>query len=98
VKEPIWKPPDERMSNANMTRFIAFVNEQEGKRFTTYEELYRWSIENIPAFWTAVWDFCEVKASKRFETVVDDLDKMPGARWFTGAKLNFAENLLRYRA
>jgi acetoacetyl-CoA synthetase len=97
VKEPIWKPPDERMSNANMTRFIAFVNEQEGKRFTTYEELYRWSIENIPAFWTAVWDFCEVKASKRFETVVDDLDKMPGARWFTGAKLNFAENLLRYR-
>ena len=98
MKEPIWKPPDERMSNANMTRFIAFVNEQEGKRFTTYEELYRWSIENIPAFWTAVWDFCEVKASKRFETVVDDLDKMPGARWFTGAKLNFAENLLRYRA
>jgi acetoacetyl-CoA synthetase len=97
VKEPIWKPPDERMSNANMTRFIAFVNEQEGKRFTTYEELYRWSIENIPAFWTAVWDFCEVKASKRFETVVDDLDKMPGARWFTGAELNFAENLLRYR-
>ena len=97
MKEPIWKPPDERMSNANMTRFIAFVNEQEGKRFTTYEELYRWSIENIPAFWTAVWDFCEVKASKRFETVVDDLDKMPGARWFTGAELNFAENLLRYR-
>jgi len=85
------------MSNANMTRFIAFVNEQEGKRFTTYEELYRWSIENIPAFWTAVWDFCEVKASRRFETVVDDLDKMPGARWFTGAGLNFAENLLRYR-
>jgi acetoacetyl-CoA synthetase len=85
VKEPIWRPPAERISNANMTRFIAFVNEQEGKRFSTYEELYRWSIENIPAFWTAVWDFYEVKASKRFETVVDDLDKMPGARWFIGS-------------
>jgi acetoacetyl-CoA synthetase len=97
VKQPLWQPPAERMSNANMTRFIAFVNEQEGKRFTTYEELYRWSIESIPAFWTAVWDFCEVKASKRFETAVDDLDKMPGARWFIGAELNFAENLLRYR-
>jgi len=97
VKQPIWKPPAERMSSANMTRFIAFVNEQERKRFTTYEELYRWSIDDIPAFWRAVWDFCEVKASKRFETVVDDLDKMPGARWFTGAELNFAENLLRYR-
>ncbi|HET7287501.1 MAG TPA: acetoacetate--CoA ligase, partial [Pyrinomonadaceae bacterium] len=97
VKQPIWTPTADRMSNANMTRFIAFVNEREGKRFTTYEELYRWSIEDIPAFWTAVWDFCGVKASKRFETVVDDLDKMPGARWFTGAELNFAENLLRYR-
>ena len=97
VKEPLWRPPAERMSNANMTRFIAFVNEREKKRFTSYEELYRWSIENIPAFWAAVWDCCEVKASKRFETVVDDLDKMPGARWFIGAELNFAENLLRYR-
>jgi acetoacetyl-CoA synthetase len=97
MKQPIWKPPAERINNANMTRFIAFVNDREGKRLTTYEELYRWSIENIPAFWTAVWDFCGVKASKRFETVVDNLDKMPGAHWFIGAELNFAENLLRHR-
>src|SRR6185295_2864815 len=81
----------------NLTRFINFVNEKEGKRFSVYEEMYRWSIQNIPAFWEAFWQFCELKTSRTFTTVVDDLDKMPGARWFAGAELNFAENLLRYR-
>src|SRR5689334_8237586 len=97
MKPALWQPSEERMKNANMTRFIRFVNERERREFSTYDELYEWSIADIPAFWSAVWEFCEVKASRRFETVVDDLDKMPGARWFPAAELNFAENLLRYR-
>ena len=97
VKQPIWKPSDERIKNANMTRFIRFVNERENREFSTYEELYQWSIEDIPAFWAGLWEFCEVKASRSFETVVDYVDKMPGAHWFIGAELNFAENLLRYK-
>lgn len=80
-----------------MTRFIRFVNERERKEFSAYEDLYQWSVENIPSFWAAVREFCEVKASRKSESVVDSLDKMPGAHWFHGAQLNFAENLLRYR-
>ena len=80
-----------------MTRFIEFVNGKYGKKFKTYDDLYQWSVDSIPDFWAAMWDFAEIKASKKYDQVVDDLKKFPGAKWFVGAKLNFAENLLRYR-
>lgn len=97
MKEMLWTPSEERIKNANMTRFIEFVNRRYAKQFSSYDELYQWSIENIPDFWKCMWDFSEVKASRGYDIVVDDLRKMPGARWFIGARLNFAENLLRYR-
>ena len=97
MKEPLWRPSEERIRNSNMTRFIEFVNRKYGKQFHTYDELYQWSIDNIPDFWECTWEFGEIKASQGYDIVVDDLKKMPGARWFIGAKLNFAENLLRYR-
>jgi acetoacetyl-CoA synthetase len=97
LKRPLWVPSEDRIKSANMTRFIEFANREYGKKFKTYRELYQWSVDSIPDFWAAVWDFAEIKASKRFDQVVDDLKRFPGARWFVGAKLNFAENLLRYR-
>jgi acetoacetyl-CoA synthetase len=97
MKEPLWKPSADRIKNANMTRFMAFVNKRYNKQYTTYFELYDWSVANITDLWAAVWDFLEIKASKKYEKVVDDLTKFPGAQWFVGAELNFAENLLRYR-
>ncbi len=93
----IWEPTEERRRNANITAFEQFVNKRYKKNFRYYRELYDWSVEEIPDFWAAVWDFVEVRASKRYEMVVDDVGKMPGAKWFAGARLNFAENLLRYR-
>jgi len=93
----LWEPTEERKKNANITKFIDFVNKRHKQDFHSYKELYDWSVDKIPDFWATVWDFVEVKASKGYETVVDDVTKMPGAKWFTGAKLNFAENLLRYR-
>jgi acetoacetyl-CoA synthetase len=80
-----------------MTSFIGFVNQKHGRRFRTYDELYQWSIREIADFWEAVWEFGEINASKKYEIVIDDLNKMPGAKWFIGAELNFAENLLRFR-
>ena len=77
-----------------MHRFMEFINEKYNKTFTEYNSLYVWSIENIPDFWESMWDFAGIKASKEYDQVVEDLDKMPGARWFTGARLNFAENLI----
>ncbi|HEX3036660.1 MAG TPA: acetoacetate--CoA ligase [Thermodesulfobacteriota bacterium] len=97
MKEPLWRPSEERINNANMTRFVEYVNRKYSKQFSTYDELYQWSIENIPAFWELMWEFGEIKASHGYDTTVEDLNKMPGARWFIGARLNFAENLLRYR-
>jgi len=90
-------PSEAQIKNANMTRFIEFVNRRYGKNFGTYKDLYEWSVDRIPDFWAAMWDFADIKASKKYDQVVDDLKKFPGARWFVGAKLNFAENLLRYR-
>ena len=96
-QKPLWVPSENRIDNAVITRFIEFVNRGYGKHFRTYNDLYEWSVDRIPDFWTAMWDFAEIKASRKCDRVVDDLKKFPGAKWFVGAKLNFAENLLRYR-
>ena len=93
----LWSPSRERVANSNMTRFIEYVNRRHSRDFSSYDELYRWSIDNIADFWADMWAFGGIIASRHFDAVVDDLGKMPGARWFRGARLNFAENLLRYR-
>ena len=93
----LWEPSQERIEQSNMARFINHVNETCGTDFSSYADLYQWSIEDIPGFWAAMWDFAGITASTPYDTVVDDPSKMPGARWFSGARLNFAENLLRYR-
>jgi len=96
-KTPLWVPSVDKIMNSNMGRFIEFVNKEYGKNMRTYDELHQWSVDFIPDFWAAMWNFAKVKASKRWDQVVDDLKKFPGTTWFPGARLNFAENLLRYR-
>jgi len=93
----LWQPSEERINGTNMYRFMTFINEKYNQNFAEYAPLYQWSIENIPDFWASMWEFAEIKASKPYTRVVDDVAKMPGAEWFPGARLNFAENLLRYR-
>src|SRR6185369_1497003 len=97
MRTPLWNPSEERKGDANITRFISQVNAQHQLNIKTYPELYQWSVENIPYFWATVWNFAEIKASQPYDEVVDSLQNFPGARWFPGARLNFAENLLRYR-
>jgi acetoacetyl-CoA synthetase len=93
----LWKPSEQRIKSSNMYRFIKFVNETYGRDVSDYESLYQWSIEHIADFWAAMWSFAEIRVSKPYARVVDNLENMPGARWFPGAELNFAENLLRFR-
>jgi len=93
----LWIPSEERIKNSNMYKFMQFINERNGTDFQEYMPLFRWSVENIPEFWASFWDYADIKYSRGYDTVVDDLTKMPGAKWFQGARLNFAENLLRYR-
>ena len=93
----LWKPSEEQIKNSNMYRFMSLVNEKFNQEFDDYGPLYEWSIENVSNFWATMWEFADIIASKPFDEVVDDATKMPGAKWFAGARLNFAENLLRYR-
>ncbi|MGA2226558.1 MAG: acetoacetate--CoA ligase [Syntrophobacteraceae bacterium] len=97
MRKPLWAPPTELIDKANITRFISFVNRTRGRDIRSYDDLYRWSVDKIPEFWASVWDFVEIKASREYDKVVDDLTKFPGTDWFPGARLNFAENLLRFR-
>jgi len=76
---------------------MKIINETYEQNFSEYEPLYQWSIENIPDFWACLWEFAKIKSSTPYDQVVDDVGKMPGAKWFSGARLNFAENLLRYK-
>ncbi len=93
----LWEPSAEQIAQSNMHRFMQHVNQRHGTDFAHYDELYQWSIKAIPEFWAAAWDFLEIRASRAGDRAVDAPYKMPGARWFEGARLNFAENLLRYR-
>ena len=95
MKQPLWQPTDERIKNTNMTKFIEFVNERHNKQFKGYFDLYEWSVTSISDFWAAVWDFVDIRASRKYDKVVEDLSTFPGTKWFPGAELNFAENLLK---
>ncbi len=93
----LWKPSAEQIEQTNMYRFMNSINERHNRNFSEYSALYEWSVENIADFWAAMWEFVDIRASKPYDQVVDDVTKMPGAHWFAGTRLNFAENLLRFR-
>ena len=93
----LWQPTEEKIRNTNMYRFMNVINDKYNQNFKEYAPLYEWSVENIPEFWETMWEFADIICSKSYHQVIDDVSKMPGACWFSGAQLNFAENLLRYR-
>ena len=94
---PLWTPPPARAAATNLAAFMDAVRRRHGVDIAGYDDLHRWSIERPQAFWTELWDFCGIVAEERGARVVEDFDRMPGARWFPDARLNFAENLLRRR-
>ena len=97
MAKPLWAPSEQRIKQCNMYRFLNIVNQRFDKNYHEYAELYEWSTENIAEFWATFWDFADIIATKPYDHVLDDLGKMPGAKWFSGSRLNFAQNLLRYR-
>ena len=98
MDKPLWQPSKARIESTNLAAFVDHVAGQWGvDHGRDYMALWRWSVEEIEKFWVSFWDFCEVIAETRGERVVVDGDKMPGARFFPDARLNFAENLLRRR-
>jgi len=94
--EILWQPNDESIKRANLTSFITFVNKEYDTSFSDFYGFYNWSVTEIEKFWEALWKYSGIIHSKSYDKIVDER-KMPGAKWFEGAELNFAENLLRYR-
>ncbi|HEY3960636.1 MAG TPA: acetoacetate--CoA ligase [Solirubrobacteraceae bacterium] len=91
--DPLWQPSAADVECAEMTRFMRWAGERRGQELSDYAELWRWSVEEIEDFWAAIWDFFGVRASRPYEQVLSSR-RMPGARWFDGAELNYTENML----
>ncbi|HEU4494447.1 MAG TPA: acetoacetate--CoA ligase [Rubrobacteraceae bacterium] len=87
----LWEPPAELKENAVITRYMGWLEENRNLSFGGYNELWEWSVNDVEAFWSSLWEFLEVKASKPYERVLAKRE-MPGAEWFPGAKLNYAEH------
>jgi acetoacetyl-CoA synthetase len=96
--EPMWTPSPERVERANVTRYLRWLRDRRGLRFASYDELWRWSVEDLDGFWTSLWEFFEVGGPEATTPAPALAERrMPGARWFPGATLNHAELSLRRR-
>ena len=92
---PLWAPSDETIATANITRYISWLTAR-GIEVSDYDELWRWSVDHIEDFWESLWDYFELSYSKKWSVVLRER-KMPGAEWFPGVRLNYAENIFARR-
>ncbi len=97
MSELMWTPSPERVRDSNLTAFMKHVNERQGKKFARYDDLYEWSICDSANFWAAVAEYAGVKFQKPADELFTEGPSMRESRFFTGATLNFAENLLSRR-
>jgi len=93
----MYQPSVEQIERSQMFEFKEYINGRHGINLENYQDLHGWSVNQIPDFWEAVWSYFDIIHSESYTQIVDDVSKMPGAKWFNGARLNFAENLLRHR-
>jgi acetoacetyl-CoA synthetase len=90
----LWTPSAERIAAANVTQFSRWLTVHRGLEFRDYAELWRWSVTDLEGFWGALWDYFGVEASAPHSRVLGRRS-MPGAEWFPGARLNYAQHVLR---
>jgi len=93
--ELLWKPTPAQAGQTNMAKFTTWLAEQRGKRFADYASLWQWSVTDIEGFWQAMWDYFSVQSSASSDRVLAH-SAMPGAHWFPGARLNYAQHVLRH--
>lgn len=97
MQEPLWTPASERVAATQMSDFIVKVNKNFGLDLDSYDSLWQWSTDSSEDFWNFFWDYAGILSSHKGSRILDNGHLMPGATWFSEARLNFAENLLRYR-
>ena len=91
---PIWTPPPDARVRSTMGRWLDWLERERGQRFGTYDEVWAWSVDDLEGFWSSVWTFFDVRSATPVERPLAER-RMPGARWFPGATLNYAEHTLR---
>ena len=90
----LWEPSETLKRQANVTRYMKWLQKEKGLSFSSQEELWEWSVSSIEDFWASLWQYFHIQASQPYTTVLPER-KMPGARWFRGAELNYAEHVFR---
>jgi len=93
----LWEPTPDLIENGNISQYMRWLGSERGRSFDSYDELWQWSVDDIEGFWRSVWDYFQVKAHTPFTQVVAPSpsgNRVEGARWFTGAELNYAEHAL----
>jgi acetoacetyl-CoA synthetase len=90
----LWTPSASRIAQANLTHYMSWLAER-GRNFDSYESLWQWSVDDLEGFWGSLWEYFDVRASQPYERVLGS-SAMPGAQWFPGARLNYAEHALRH--
>src|SRR6266480_5449770 len=90
----LWEPSEELQQQATLTRYMQWLEQEKELHFRDQEELWEWSVNHLEDFWASIWHFFAVKASRPYTSVLSDRN-MPGARWFPGAELNYAEQVFR---
>ncbi|HEY2318921.1 MAG TPA: acetoacetate--CoA ligase [Solirubrobacteraceae bacterium] len=93
IGDILWEPPADLRQSTEVGRFMEFVERRRGLRFAGYDDLWRWSVQDLEGFWGSIWEFFELRSHSDFETVLAS-QEMPGAVWFPGARLNYAEHMI----
>lgn len=93
--ELLWAPSAERDRESSFTRYREWLARERGLGFSGYSDCWEWSTTEIEEFWGSLWDFFQVQASRPYTAVLEER-RMPGARWFPGAELNYAEHCFRH--
>src|SRR5262245_930813 len=91
----LWTPSRERIEQSHLTAFTRWLERERGRRFESYDALWHWSVEDLEGFWQAIWDYFRVESSAPAQRALGSR-KMPGAQWFPGARLNYAQHALRH--
>jgi acetoacetyl-CoA synthetase len=89
----LWTPPADARETTEIGRYLSWLDRERGRSFAGYDELWRWSVEDLEGFWSSIWDYFEVRSHAPYERVIGSRE-MPGARWFPGAHVNYAEHLV----
>jgi acetoacetyl-CoA synthetase len=91
----LWSPPRGRVAASELARYMRWLRDEKGLAFDDYAALHRWSVERLEDFWASLWEFLEIRASAPYARVLD-ARRMPGAKWFEGARLNYVEHAFRH--